>query len=183
MTATYDLQSHEWWRKEQLTQAREREWHHNSIRRHQNWNDIRFQLSPQYGKFMHYKNFQIQRQVEIDYLAEQAKELYLKQQDPEWQAEQMELRRWEEYRRYVMQNDLVRCMTLKEKYERKIRRARERKAAMYQANLRRYLAKCDRQDRQDREDKLTYKTIGGFAILSVGVVLFSFFCYTLSRSG
>lgn len=176
MTATYDLQSHEWWRKEQLTQAREREWYRNSIRKHQNWNDIRFQLSPQYSKFMHYKNFQIQRQVEIDYLAEQAKELYLKQQDPEWQAEQMELRRWEEFRRYVVQNDLVQCMTLQEKYERKRRRARERKAAKCQANLRRYLAKCDLQDRQDREEMLTYQAIGGFVILSVGVVLFLFFC-------
>ncbi|KAF7927711.1 uncharacterized protein EAE98_006093 [Botrytis deweyae] len=176
MSATYYLQSHEWLRKEELTRAREREWHHNSIRKHQNWNDIRFQLSPQYRKFMHYKNFQIQRQVEIDYLAEQAKELYLKQQDPEWQAEQAKLKRREEYRRYVVQNDLVHCMTLEEKFERKITRARERKAAKYQENLQRYLAECDRQDRQDREDKLAYQAIGGFALLSVGVILFSFFC-------
>ncbi|KAF7916905.1 hypothetical protein BELL_0297g00100 [Botrytis elliptica] len=176
MSATYYLQSHERLRKEELTRAREREWHHNSIRKHQNWNDIRFQLSPQYGKFMHYKNFQIQRQVEIDYLAEQAKELYLKQQDPEWQAEQAKLKRREEYRRYVVQNDLVHCMTLEEKFERKITRARERKAAKYQENLQRYLAECDRQDRQDREDKLAYQAIGAFALLSVGVILFSFFC-------
>ncbi|TGO40707.1 hypothetical protein BHYA_0033g00610 [Botrytis hyacinthi] len=176
MSATYYLKSHERLRKEQLTQAREREWYHNSIRKHQNWNDTRFQLSPQYGKFVHYKKFQIQRQVEIDYLAEQAKELYLKQQDPEWQAEQIELRRWEEYRRRVVQNDLVHCMTLEEKNEREIRRARESKTAKYQANLQRYLAEWDRQDHQDRENKLAYQAIGGVALSSVGVALFSFFC-------
>ncbi|TGO14386.1 hypothetical protein BTUL_0054g00580 [Botrytis tulipae] len=176
MSATYYLQSHERLRKEELAQAHEREWNHNSIRKHQNWNDIRFELSPQYSKFMHYKRFQIQRQVEMDYLAEQAKELYRKQLDPEWQAEQMELRRMEEYRRHVVQNDLVHCMTLEEKNEREMRRARERRAAKYQANLQRYLAACDLQDRQDREDKLAYQAIGGFALLSVGVVLFSFFC-------
>ncbi|KAF7864455.1 hypothetical protein EAF04_006589 [Stromatinia cepivora] len=157
--------------RERLTRRREQEWRYNTQRRRQDWDSIRFQISPNYEKYQHYKESQIQRQVEIDYLADQVKELYALQQDPEYQAEQRELRRFREFRRSALKRDLMRFLTEDETYERLRERTKEEEAAKWQAEIQLCIAECERRNRV--KIKWTYLAIWGLTLLSVGLAVFA----------
>ncbi|KAJ8068682.1 hypothetical protein OCU04_002381 [Sclerotinia nivalis] len=157
--------------RERLAQRREQEWRYNTQRRRQDWDSIRLQISPNCEKYQHYKESQIQRQVEIDYLAEQARELYALQQDPEYQAEQREMRRFQESRRSALKRKLVRFFNGDENLERLRERAKEEEAAKWQAEIQLCIAEFDRRNRV--EIKWTYLVIWGLSILSVGLAVFA----------
>ncbi|KAB8300448.1 hypothetical protein EYC80_000620 [Monilinia laxa] len=122
----------------------------------------------------HHRYSQTRRQREMGLLLKQVKELVAREQDPEYQARERQIRRLQEANQFIIDHDLKHFMDDKMKAEVSRQRAHvqamEEQKAQWKADMEREIALADAREKKNNGITMKELVLGG---LLVGIIVFA----------